>query len=215
MSSVPRMDPVTRRSALAASASLVLASCVGSSEEAISPPGEPEAIDWNPRPVWVPVKHLAIPGVDLDQLNASLHAKYEGAAWAWDHRDDLPSSYDEVESLPRNIREGVLEALPIATAVELVLERIRRSAADAASWITDEQQDALALAPLTITPEWALADTEERDAMHPDGGWWQRVRLTFTTPEWQRIFGQNEEVASLWCHGRFLGFGDCARAVGW
>lgn len=201
LTSVSPMKTLTRRSALAAGAALAL------------PVGPALACDENPRPVFMPLTRNPYRIGDLVTLNAARYAQYEGAAWAWDHRDNLPTSYDELDRLPLNIREAVIEALPIATAVELVLERIQRSA-DADREMTDEQRAVLAEAPRYVTPEWAEASTDAREAMYPDGGWWQRAKEVFCTEEWRRIFGQSDAV-NLWCRGRFLSFEDCARAVGW
>jgi hypothetical protein len=115
--------------------------------------------------------------------------------------------------LPLNIREAVIEALPVATAVELVLERIRRSA-EADALMTDEQSAVLADAALTLTPQWAEADNEEREARWPDGGFWQRAKEAFSGEDWRRIFGRSDEI-DMWCRGRHMALGDCARAVGW
>ena len=195
------MKTLTRRSALVATAALALP----------IPPAV--GVDENPRPVFMPLTRNPYGFSDLETINAARYAQHEGAAWAWDHRDNLPMSYNELDRLPLNIREAVIEALPIATAVELVLERIQRSA-DADREMTDEQRAVLAEAPRYVTPEWAEASTDAREAMYPDGGWWQRAKEVFVTEEWRRIFGQSDAV-NLWCLGRFLSFADCARAVGW
>jgi hypothetical protein len=195
------MTTMTRRSALAAAAALAL-------------PVEPAvALDENPRPVFMPLTRNPYRFSDLETINAARLARHEGVVWVWDHRDNLPASYDELDRLPLNIRVAVIEALPIATAVDLVLERIQRSA-DADREMTDEQRALLAEAPRYLTPEWAEATTDAREAMYPDGGWWQRAKEVFCTEEWRRIFGQSDAV-NLWCLGRFLSFEDCARAVGW
>ena len=195
------MKTLTRRNALAAAAALAL-------------PVRPDvAVDEDPRPVFVPLTRNPYRVGDLETLNARRFARYEGDLWVRDHRDNLPTSYDELDRLPLNIREAVIEALPVATAVELVLERIRRSA-DADPLITDEQRAVLADAPLTVTPEWAEATGEEREMRWPEGGFWQRAKEVFSEEDWRRIFGRSEEI-DMWCRGRHLGSGDCARAVGW
>jgi hypothetical protein len=195
------MKTVTRRNALAAAAALAL-------------PVRPDVVvDDEPRPVFVPLTHNPYRVGDLATINARRLAQHEGAVWVWEHRDGLPSGYDELDCLPLNIREAVIEALPVATAVELVLERIRRSA-DADADMTDEQRAVLADAALTLTAEWAEADNEEREMRWPDGGFWQLAKEAFSAEDWRRVFGRSEEI-DMWCRGRFLALGDCARAVGW
>lgn len=184
--------------------------------DAMTPPSREaieEAIRTRPRPVFVPLERDPFSGGDPAVINARLLELHEGAAWAWDHRDNLPTGYDELDRLPLNIREAVIEALPIVTAVGLVLERIQRSA-DADREMTDAQRAVLAEAPRYVTAEWAEASTDDREAMYPDGGWWQRAKEVFVSEEWRRIFGESDAIG-LWGRGRFLSLGDCARAVGW
>lgn len=195
------MKTVTRRNALAAAAALALP---------VRPDG---VVDEDHRPVFVPLTRNPYRVGDLETLNARRFARYEGDVWVWDHRDNLASSYDELDCLPLNIREAVIEALPVVTAVELVLDRIRRSA-DADTDMTDGQRAVLADAALTLTPKWAEADNEEREARWPDGGFWQRAKEAFSGEDWRRVFGRSEEI-DMWCRGRHLGLGDCARAVVW
>lgn len=193
------MKTITRRNALATGAVLAL-------------PSSADAVTEEPRrPVFVPwTKGSPFLG-DLDTFNARMYESHLGAVWVHDHRDSLPSGYEELERLPQNIRDAVFGALPVETAVDLVLERIRRSA-DADLEMTDEQRAVLESAPLTITPEWALSN--DREAIWPDGGFWQRAREAFTMDDWRRIFGRSDAI-DMWCLGRGLGLGDCARAVGW
>lgn len=203
LASVRVMKPITRRDALAGVAVLALP----------GRPAEAGALEENPRPVWVPVTTSSPFLGDLSTLNAKLYELHEGRVWAYDHRDALPTDYDELDRMPLNIRQAVIEALPIATAVGLVLERIERSA-DADALMTDEQRAVLASAPVFVTPEWAEATNEEREAMYPDGGFWQRAKGAFSMDDWRRIFGRSDAIDG-WCLARFATFGDCARAVGW
>lgn len=196
------MKTMSRRSALAASAALALPVASTAAD-----------VDENPRSVFVPLARDPFSGGDPAVINARLLELHEGRVWAWDHRDSLPTSYDELDSLPLNIRQAVIEALPIATAVNLVLERIQRSA-DADPDLTDEQRAVLAGAPRDVTPEWAEASSDEREAKWPDGGFWQRAKETFSEEDWRRVFGRSDAI-DLWCLGRHLALGDCARAVGW
>lgn len=193
------MKRITRRSVLAAGAVLAL------------PCGADAVPDEPGRPVFVPWTKASPFLGDLETFNARMYESHLGAVWVYDHRDNLPSGYEELERLPENIREALLDALPVETVVELVLERIRRCA-DADREMTDEQRAVLASAPLTITPEWALS--MDREAIWPDGGFWQRAREAFTMDDWRRIFGRSDAI-DMWCLGRGLGLGDCARAVGW
>lgn len=195
------MKPITRRDVLAAGAVLVL-------------PYSADAIAEEPhRPVFVPYTQASPFLGDLETFNAKMYESHLGAVWVYDHRDNLPTGYEELERLPQNIRDAVFDALPVETTVDLVLERIRRRA-DADPELTDEQRAVLASAPLTITPEWALGTIIDREARWPDGGFWQRAREAFTMDEWRRVFGQSDAI-DMWCLGRGLGLGDCARAVGW
>jgi hypothetical protein len=195
------MKTLTRRSALAATAALAL------------PVRPEEAVDENPRPVFVPLTRNPFPEGDLETINAKLFVQHEGRVWAYDRRDNLPTSYDELDRLPLNYRQAVIEALPVATAVELVLERIQRCA-DADPYLTDEQRAVLADAPLNLTPEWAQASTDEREARWPDGGFWQRARAAFTMEDWRRVFGRSDAI-DLWTCARHLALLECAMAVGW
>lgn len=196
------MSIITRRSVLAAGASLAL-------------PGrsEVEAIDESPRPVFIPLARSPFPDGDVDTLNANLLEIHEGRVWAYDHRDNLPTDYDELDHLPANHRHAVLEALPVTTAVELVLERIRRCA-DADPYLTNEQRALLAGAPLTVTPEWCEASGDQREEKWPDGGFWQRTREAFEPEEWSRVFG-SDDTGNTWPHARHLDLSGCVLAVGW
>ena len=170
-------------------------------------------VDESARPVFVPLTHSPFPDADLDAFNANLLKLHEGRVWVHDHRDELPTGYEEIDRLPANYREALLEALPVATVVELVLERIQRCA-DADPYLTDEQRAVIASAPLTLTAAWSEASNEEREAQWPDGGFWQRAREDFTLEEWSRIFGGNEGRDS-WLYARFLSLRGCVQAVGW
>ena len=194
---------MTRRSALAACAALAL-------------PVRPEVVevvDENPRPVFVPLTHSPFPDADLDAFNANLLELHEGRVWVHDHRDNLPTSYEEIDRLPVNYREALLEALPVATVVDLVLERIQRCA-DADPYLTDEQRAVIASASLMLTPAWSEASNEEREARWPDGGFWQRTSEAFTSEEWSRIFG-SDDAQDSWLYARFLSLRGCVQAVGW
>jgi hypothetical protein len=195
------MSTMTRRGALAACAAL-----------AVPVPSEVEVVDEDPRPVFEPLTHNPFPG-DLDTFNANLLKSHEGRVWVYDHRDNLPTEYEEIDRLPVNYREAVLDALPVATAAELVLERIQRCA-DADPAMTDEQRSVLAGAPLALTPEWFEASNEAREAQWPDGGFWQRTREAFTAEEWSRIFG-SDDIENWWPFARCLGLSGCVKAVGW
>jgi hypothetical protein len=196
------MSTLTRRSALAAFTALAL-------------PAQPEATEGyeDSRPVFVPLEHSPFREIDVDTLNARRLESHEGSVWAYDHRDSLPTDYEEIDDLPANYREAVLAALPVTTTVALVLERIQRCA-DADPDLTDEQRAVIAGAPLTLTPEWSEASNDEREARWPDGGFWQRTREAFTAEEWSRIFG-SDDIEDWWPFARCLGLGGCAKAVGW
>ena len=196
------MSTMTRRSALAAGAALVLPV-----ESAVKP------VDENPRPVFVPLTRNPFPGGDLDSLNANLLERHEGQVWAHDRRDTLPTDHDEIDRLPASYRHALLDALPISTAVALVLERIQRCA-DADPHLTDDQRALLASAPLTVTPEWCAASGDEREAKWPDGGFWQRTREAFEPEEWSRVFG-SDDTGNTWPHARHLDLSGCVLAVGW
>lgn len=196
------MSTLTRRSALAAFTALAL-------------PAQLEATEGyeDPRPVFVPLEHSPFREIDVDTLNARRLESHEGSVWAYDHRDHLPTDYEEIDRLPANYREALLAALPVATTVDLVLERIQRCT-DADPDLTDEQRAVIAGAPLTLTPAWCEASGEEREASWPDGGFWQRTREAFTEKEWSRIFG-SEDIEDWWPFARFGGLDVSIRAVGW
>lgn len=196
------MSTITRRGALAACAALALP---------VRP--EVEVVEEDVRPVFVPLTRNPFPGTDLDVLNANLLKSHEGHVWVYDHRDNLPTEYDEIDRLPANYREALLDALPVATVIDLVLERIQRCT-DAYPDLTDEQRAVIASAPLTLTPEWCEASCEERDAQWPDGGFWQHTLEVFTSEEWSRIFGSDDTV-NLWPVARFAGLDVTVRTVGW
>ncbi|MFS8066175.1 MAG: hypothetical protein ACMG6S_07365 [Byssovorax sp.] len=200
--SVPRMSTMTRRGALAACAALTL-----------PVPSEVDVVDEDPRPVFVTLTRNPFPGTDLDALNANLLESHEGLLWVHDHRDNLPTEYEEIDRLPANYREALLAALPVATVIDLVLERIQRCT-DAYPGLTNEQRAVLASAPLSLTPEWCEASGEVREAKWPDGGFWQHTREVFTLEEWSRIFG-SDEIGDWWAFARFGGLNVSVQAVGW
>ena len=193
---------MTRRSALAACATLALPVRPGA-----------EVASENARPVFVPLTRSPFPEADLEAFNANLLKLHEGRVWVYDHRDNLPTSYEEIDCLPRNYREALLEALPVATVVDLVLARIQRCA-EAFPCLTDEQRAVIASAPLTLTPAWSEASNEEREAGWPDGGFWERAREAFTVEEWSRVFG-GDDAQDSWLYSRFLSLRGCVQAVGW
>lgn len=196
------MSTMTRRGALAACAAL-----------ALPVPSEMGVADEDLRPVFVPLTRNPFPGTDLDVLNANLLERHKGSVWVYDHRDDLPTEYEEIDSLQASYREALLDALPVATVVELVLERIQRCT-DAYPDLTDEQRAVIASAPLTLTPEWCEASGEERVAKWPDGGFWQHTREVFTSEEWCRLFG-SDEIGDWWAFARSGGLDVSVLAVGW
>ncbi|MEO5731847.1 MAG: hypothetical protein ABI134_29915 [Byssovorax sp.] len=196
------MSTMTRRSALAACAAL-----------ALPVPSEVDVIDEDPRPVFVPYPRSPFADDDVDAFNARMLESHKGVVWVYDHRDNLPTEYEEIDHLPANYRDALFDALPVATAAELVIERIQRCA-DADPAMTDEQRSVLAGAPLALTPEWFEASNEAREAQWPDGGFWQRTREAFTSEEWSRIFG-SDEIESWWPFARCLGLSGCVKAVGW
>jgi hypothetical protein len=195
------MKTITRRSSLVGIAALAL------------PVPSVDAATEDARPVFVPLTQLSPLLGDLDTMNAKLFERHEADVWVYEHRDNLPADYDDLDRLPLKVRQAVLKALPVAIAVDLLLERIQRSA-DADPEITDEQRAVLADAYLTVTPEWAAASNEERETMCPDGGFWERARSAFTDEDWRRIFGRGDGI-HLWGLGRHLALVDCAGAVGW
>lgn len=199
--SVPPMSTMTRRGALAACAALTL-----------PVPSEVEVVDEDPRPVFVPATHNPFPG-DLDVFNANLLKSHEGRVWVYDHRNNLPTEYEEIDRLPANYREALLAALPVSTVIDLVLERIQRCT-DAYPDLTDEQRAVIASAPLTLTPEWCEASGEVREATWTDGGFWQHTREVFTSEEWCRVFG-SDEIEDWWAFARFGGLNVSVGAVGW
>lgn len=193
---------MTRRGALAACAALTL-------------PVRPdvEVADEDPRPVFVPYPRSPFPDDDVDAFNARMLERHKGDVWVYDHRDHLPTDYEEIDRLPANYREALFAALPVATVVDLVLERIQRCT-DAYPDLTDEQRAVIASAPLTLTPEWCEASCEERDAQLPDGGFWQHTLEAFTSEEWSRIFG-SDDTLNVWPFARFAGLDVSVGAVGW
>jgi hypothetical protein len=196
------MSTMTRRGALAACAALALP---------VRP--EVEVIDEDPRPVFVPYPRSPFPDDDVDAFNARMMKSHEGLVWVYDHRDNLPTEYEEIDRLPPNYREALLDALPVATVIDLVLERIQRCT-DAYPDLTDEQRAVIASAPLTLTPEWCEASGEVREAQWPDGGFWQHTREVFTSEEWCRIFG-SDEIGDWWAFARSGGLNVSVLAVGW
>lgn len=197
------MSEITRRNVLAAGAALAL------------PVRSDPPVDENPRPVFVPpLREVGSRlGMTYEERYAWSHQRHLGAVWVWEHRDNLPTGYEEIESLPQPVRDAVIDALPTAVVVDLLLARIERMA-DADSELTEAQRALLAEAPRWVTTEWADADNDAREAMYPDGGFWQRVKVEVSVEEWQRVFGQSDRTAMRgMC--RHLGIGDCARAVGW
>ncbi len=196
------MSSITRRSALAACATLALP---------VRP--ESEVVGEGARPVFVPLTRSPFPEADLEAFNANLLKLHEGRVWVYDHRDNLPTSYEEIDCLPGSYREALLEALPVATVVDLVLERIQRCA-EADPYLTEEQRAVIASAPLTLTPAWSEASNEEREAGWPDGGFWERAREAFTVEEWSRVFC-SDDAQDLWLYARFLSLRGCVQAVGW
>ncbi|MEO5731845.1 MAG: hypothetical protein ABI134_29905 [Byssovorax sp.] len=168
------MSTMTRRGALAACAALTM-----------PVPSEVEGVDEDLRPVFVPSTRSPFGDDDVDAFNARMLKSHEGRVWVHDHRDDLPTEYQEIDRLPASYREALLAALPVATVLDLLLERIQRCT-DAYPDSTDEQRAVIASAPLTLTPEWCEASDEERESQWPDGGFWQRTLEVFTSEEWNR-----------------------------
>ncbi len=196
------MSTLTRRRALAAFTALALSD-------------EPDAngVNEDSRPVFEPLESSPFAEIDVATLNARRLEIHEGRVWVYDHPDNLPVGYEEIDRLPANYRHAVLDALPLGTATALVLERIQRCA-DADLMMTDEQRSVIAGAPVALTPAWFEASNEAREAQWPDGGFWQRTREAFTVEEWSRIFG-SDDIEDWWPFARCLDLGGCVRAVGW
>jgi hypothetical protein len=147
------MDAITRRSALAAGAVVVLTSCVSSSDEAVPAAGD------DPTTI---------------------------AAWVERHRDDLPTTYDEIALLPFSYREAVMRTFSTVLVSALVQEHLQRSI-EARPGMTSDQYAAIALARELMTPAWYEATPDERQ--RGSKTWAARSRAVFDTPEWIRIFG--------------------------
>jgi hypothetical protein len=175
------MSTMPRRSALVACAAL-----------ALPVHSDVEEVDENPRPVFVPSTHSPVPEINVDTLNARAWERHEAEVWVYDHRDNLPTEYEEIDRLPANQRHALLDALPLATATTLLRERIRRCA-DADPDLNAEQRATIALTVETLTPEWFDASLDERE--ETKDGFWPRTSAIITSEEWSRIFGDVDTLS--------------------
>jgi len=100
------------------------------------------------------------------------------AEWVEQHREDLPTDYDELALLPSPYRGAVFVRLSPEARSALVQEHLRRCV-DARPWLTPEQRDVIDLARESLTPAWFEATFDDR----------QRRSKMWGAPEWIRLFG--------------------------
>ncbi len=158
------MDTVSRRSALAAGAALVIVAC---SDDA--PLDRDHARDFP--------EHAS----RLAELADEEHAV---ATWIEEHRRSLPTSYDELVLLPSAYRVAVVLELPPATASAIMREHLQRAARPE---MTAEQREVIADVAELLSPAWF---TEKRAlrvmAWHRAFG--ERINRTFELAEKIRVF---------------------------
>lgn len=158
------MDTISRRSALAAGAALALAAC---SEEAVPPTDI--ALDY---PEYAP------------RLAEIAEEERAVATWIEEHRDALPTSYDELVQLPSAYRVPVVLGLPPALASAIMQEHLRRAAGPE---MTAEQREVIANVREFLTPAWFTSERQARVmACHRAFG--ERIASEFTVAENIRVF---------------------------
>lgn len=165
------MDAVSRRSALAAAATLALAACS----------------EAEPEDVGADVEDSGDPPEALAELAAWEEESRAVTAWVEEHRSALPTDYDELARLPSAYRLGVFLALPPASASALMQEHLRRSAA-ARPEMTEAQRAVIAEAREVFTVAWYAGEHDDRVAVWK-GPFGQRVDASFSHAENIRIFG--------------------------
>lgn len=133
--------------------------------------------------------------------------------WLEENRGNLPTTYADLDRLPRMHRHAALDALPLDTASALVRERIRRCAA-AAHFITEEQREAIASTVETLSSAWYRSEPAEREAMK-HRAFWPRTRAVLTWAEWGRIFGDVGHESSVYLAPWDSHPSECAGLVGW
>jgi hypothetical protein len=165
------MDPVSRRSALAAAATLALVAC----SEA-----EPEQVGAELEAAGDPPEALAALAA-WEEENRAVNA------WVEAHRSALPTDYDELARLPSAYRLGVFLALPPASASALMQEHLRRSVA-ARPEMNEAPRALIAGAQEVFTVAWYAGQHDDRVAVW-QGPFGQRVDALFSHAENIRIFG--------------------------
>ena len=156
------MDAISRRSALAAAATLGLVACS----------------EAEPDEVGADVEGAGDPPEALAKLAAWEEENRAVTAWVEEHRSALPTDYDELARLPSAYRLGVFLALPPANASALMQERLRRSVA-ARPEMTEAQRALIAEAREVFTVAWYAGQHDNRVAVW-QGPFGQRVDALFS-----------------------------------
>lgn len=165
------MDTLSRRSALAAAATLALVAC-----------SEAEPVG-----VGAEIEGGGDPPEALAKLAAWEEENRAVTAWVEAHRGALPTDYDELARLPSAYRLGVFLALTPASASALMQEHLRRSVA-ARPEMTEAQRALIAEAHEVFTVAWYAGQHDDRVAVW-QGPFGQRVDALFSHAENIRIFG--------------------------
>jgi hypothetical protein len=160
------MDTIPRRRALAAGAALVLVAC---SDEAPPPQDDARAFpEYAGRLAEIAEEDSAV------------------AAWIEEHRDALPTDYDELVQLPSAYRVAVALELPSAAASAILREHFRRAIASRPE-MTAEQRELIAATSDFVSPAWVATERQTRVmAWHAVFG--QRIDRAFTLAERIRVF---------------------------